>query len=73
MEHPDYKVDLSKGLGGNNDFVNPQIVVFNSYDKSSRLGGKFGFHRLVCDNGLTRFDEIYNSSKVLMKAGLNER
>ena len=44
---PDTKVEVEK-----NDFVNPEIIINNSYDGTSEVSAMGGAFRLVCSNGL---------------------
>ncbi|MAH44537.1 hypothetical protein CMI37_01835 [Candidatus Pacearchaeota archaeon] len=44
---PETKVEIGKG-----DFVNPEIIIRNSYDGSTEASAMAGAFRLVCTNGL---------------------
>jgi hypothetical protein len=44
---PNTKVEIAK-----NDFVNPEIIIKNSYDGSSEVTAFAGAYRLVCTNGM---------------------
>jgi hypothetical protein len=43
----DTKVKIDKG-----DFVNPEVIIRNSYDGSSEVQAMGGAYRLVCSNGM---------------------
>ena len=43
----DTKVEIDKG-----DFVNPEVIIRNSYDGSSEVQAMGGAYRLVCSNGM---------------------
>ena len=44
---PDIKLEVQKG-----DFVNPEIIIKNSYDGSCEASVVAGAYRLVCSNGM---------------------
>ena len=44
---PDTKVEVATG-----DFVNPEVIINNSYDGSTEVSAMGGAFRLVCSNGL---------------------
>jgi hypothetical protein len=55
--------DVRYNIGSNvDDYVNPTIDVFSSYDLGWKYGGRFGAYRLVCSNGLT-VGKIFESFK----------
>ena len=43
----DTKVEIAKG-----DFVNPEVIIRNSYDGSTEVQAMGGAYRLVCSNGM---------------------
>ena len=44
---PDVRVEVSKG-----DFINPEIIIKNSYDGSTEVKAFGGAYRLICSNGM---------------------
>lgn len=48
IQFPEVQFEIAK-----NDFVNPQIEVFSSYDLGWKYGGRFGAFRKICSNGAT--------------------
>lgn len=46
-------IDVKNDKQGVGDIVRPMVRFTNSYDGSGKTSGFFGFHRLVCENGLT--------------------
>lgn len=68
IRFPDYKFDPAKDTGIDNtadgnkksDPYIPQVVIRNSYDKSSTLDFTYGAYRFVCQNGVMIGDTAYN-------------
>jgi len=68
IQFPDYKFDVAKETGIVNtadgskhkDVYMPQMIVRNSYDKSSSLDFIYGAFRFVCSNGMLIGDTAYN-------------
>ena len=44
---PDTKVEIATG-----DFVNPEVIINNSYDGSTEISAMGGAFRLLCSNGM---------------------
>jgi hypothetical protein len=52
---PEVRVDIT----GHQDYINPQLVVRNSYDGGWKFGIMLGAFRVVCSNGLVIGKKIY--------------
>lgn len=61
----DKTLDIQKG-----DRLNPRVRLNNSYDGSVRYSFEFGFHRLVCTNGLTAYVASDKSFKLRHTSGV---
>jgi len=63
IDHPDFKFNVNRDFPNKpKDWVCPMIFVENSYDKSCKLAYYMGAYRLVCKNGLTRFEKRHEAA-----------
>lgn len=54
-----------------NDVLDPQLIVWNSYDKTRRVKFNVGFFRHVCMNGMVVGDSIYSVNALHLKSQID--